>query len=371
MSRISKLGRVLVAAGTVVLAGGLNALTIDVQKAPKAEILNTEEIVTNVTFDLDLPYGSIGKAGLVQPLSVNSTNQSGIVFAANGTIYVNADPDYGLYRTASGKLAVSPATWQDYLDGVSWYKPITPAIMEDILDPFANRVKDAVEGNFASLDEDGDLVDSGYNSGSFAPSNSVVYKVEGATNDNLAVFAADGSIKDTGVKVSQFATAEQGTTADNAIPKIPGATNDHFVVVAEGGVVKDSGYTASSFSASGHTHVWSEVTDRPTNVSSFSNDANYLSSESDPSVYSWAKAATKPSYTWSEISDTPTNLSDFNNDENYIKLTEFRQAILAAVTNDIPVITDDGDGFTEEELARSINELAGALNRLRAAALVP
>lgn len=39
----------------------------------------------------------------------------------------------------------------------------------------------------------------------------------------------------------------------------------------------------------------------PTNVSAFTNDAGYLTSETDPTVPSWAKQNTKPSYTASEV----------------------------------------------------------------------
>ena len=44
----------------------------------------------------------------------------------------------------------------------------------------------------------------------------------------------------------------------------------------------------------------------PTNVSAFNNDAGYLTSytESDPTIKSWAKAATKPTYTASEVGAT-------------------------------------------------------------------
>lgn len=64
----------------------------------------------------------------------------------------------------------------------------------------------------------------------------------------------------------------------------------------------------------------------PTNVSDFTNDAGYLTSytETDPTVPSWAKAASKPSYDYSEIANTPniptvpTNVSAFTNDAGYL-----------------------------------------------------
>ena len=54
----------------------------------------------------------------------------------------------------------------------------------------------------------------------------------------------------------------------------------------------------------GHTHTKSAITDFPTTVSSFTNDAGYITgyTETDPTVPSWAKEANKPSYSASEIS---------------------------------------------------------------------
>ena len=64
--------------------------------------------------------------------------------------------------------------------------------------------------------------------------------------------------------------------------------------------------------------------DIPTNVSDLNNDSGYITSETDPTVPSWAKQVNKPAYTASEVGalpdDTfiPTNVSDLNNDTGYI-----------------------------------------------------
>ena len=52
------------------------------------------------------------------------------------------------------------------------------------------------------------------------------------------------------------------------------------------------------------TGDYDDLIDKPTNVSTFINDAGYLTSyvETDPTVPSWAKEESKPSYTASEIS---------------------------------------------------------------------
>ena len=66
------------------------------------------------------------------------------------------------------------------------------------------------------------------------------------------------------------------------------------------------------------------IQNKPTNVSSFTNDAGYLTSESDPTVPSWAKAQNKPTYTASEVGalpDTttiPSKVSDLTNDLGFV-----------------------------------------------------
>ena len=44
-----------------------------------------------------------------------------------------------------------------------------------------------------------------------------------------------------------------------------------------------------------------QILNKPTNVSAFENDAGYLTTETDPTVPAWAKAAQKPSYTAEEV----------------------------------------------------------------------
>lgn len=62
----------------------------------------------------------------------------------------------------------------------------------------------------------------------------------------------------------------------------------------------------------------------PTNVSAFTNDAGYLTGETDPTVPAWAKQPSKPTYTASEVGALPDNTvipsktSDLSNDSNFI-----------------------------------------------------
>lgn len=57
----------------------------------------------------------------------------------------------------------------------------------------------------------------------------------------------------------------------------------------------------------------------PTNTNQLTNGAGFITgfTETDPTIYAWAKAATKPSYSWTEIGSRPTALSQFTNDLIY------------------------------------------------------
>ena len=72
-----------------------------------------------------------------------------------------------------------------------------------------------------------------------------------------------------------------------------------------------------------------EIPAVPTNVSAFANDAGYITdyTESDPTIYSWAKAAVKPTYSYSEILNTPTLF-----DGNYNNLTNKPNLATVATT---------------------------------------
>lgn len=109
-----------------------------------------------------------------------------------------------------------------------------------------------------------------------------------------AIQLPDGTKVDVADKVSGYITAEEAPVTD---------------VEVNGSSVVQNGVA--------------EVT-VPTDVSDLVNDAGYLTTETDPTVPSWAKQSTKPSYTATEVGalpdDTfiPTNVSDLVNDEGYI-----------------------------------------------------
>ena len=92
----------------------------------------------------------------------------------------------------------------------------------------ADKVSEAVEDNFAGLDANGNLTDSGYNPDSFAPFHHLhsdkADKVSGATLNNLAALNSNGNLKDSGIAASAVAMAsdlsdevDRATAAEGAL----------------------------------------------------------------------------------------------------------------------------------------------------------
>lgn len=88
----------------------------------------------------------------------------------------------------------------------------------------ADKDTDAVEGNFAAFDSNGNPVDSGHKHSDYLTTHQDITgkadKVSGATADNFAGLDGNGNLKDSGKSASDFATAAQGTKADSAIQSV-------------------------------------------------------------------------------------------------------------------------------------------------------
>ena len=73
----------------------------------------------------------------------------------------------------------------------------------------AEKVQDATSGNFAGLDDDGNITDSGSKAGDFAGANHThngkADKVTGATAGNFAGLDTSGNLTDSGSKAGDFA----------------------------------------------------------------------------------------------------------------------------------------------------------------------
>lgn len=108
--------------------------------------------------------------------------------------------------------------------------------------------------------------------------------------------------------------------ASGVIPDISGKANTtDLATVATSGSYNDLSDTPT---------IPAEVTESTISGWGFTKNTGTLTSETDPTVPSWAKEASKPTYTASEVGalpDTtiiptvPTTVSSFTNDINYVK----------------------------------------------------
>ncbi len=162
------------------------------------------------------------------------------------------------------------------------------------------------------------------------------------------------------------------------IPTVPtnvsAFTNDANYVINE----TDPTVPAWAKAETKPSYSYDEITGKPTNVSAFTNDANYVVNETDPTVPAWAKTETKPVYNYSEIEGTPeiptvpTNVSAFENDANYISTETQTLADVTALDNSVNNSqiknladpTDAQDAVTKAYVDALIAQLQAAIDAL-------
>jgi len=111
-------------------------------------------------------------------------------------------------------------TLDDHVHDARYY---TKSETDNLLNGKADKVSGATANNFAGLDASGNLIDSGYNGNSFAPQvhdhddryytksqtdgflNAKADKVSGATDGNFAALDANGNLTDSGYDAGDFA----------------------------------------------------------------------------------------------------------------------------------------------------------------------
>ena len=121
---------------------------------------------------------------------------------------------------------------------------------------FAEKDTDAVTGNFAMFDANGNPVDSGHKHSDYITQHQDISgkadKVASATNGNFAGLDASGNLTDSGSKASDFATADH--VHNDKADKVSGATSGNFAGLDANGNLTDSGSKAADFATANHTH---------------------------------------------------------------------------------------------------------------------
>ena len=131
-------------------------------------------------------------------------------------------------------------------------KPTIPSVTDK-----ADKVANATSGNFAGLDSNGNLTDSGKKSSDFLTSHQDISgkadKVSNATANNFAGLDSSGNLIDSGKKASDFLTSHQDISGK--ADKVSSATNGNFAGLNASGNLTDSGKKASDFAAASHNQA--------------------------------------------------------------------------------------------------------------------
>ena len=121
----------------------------------------------------------------------------------------------------------------------------------------AEKVSSPTVGNFAGLDANGNLTDSGKKAADFAAASHThadkADKVSSPTAGNFAGLDANGNLTDSGKKAADFANASH-THADKA-DKVSSPTVGNFAGLDANGNLTDSGKKAADFANASHTHA--------------------------------------------------------------------------------------------------------------------
>ena len=219
-------------ADTVV--GALEELARSIAGLPSAIVPKGTKAFSGLTPDTDLAAANVG---FMWNISDDFTTTSdfiegaGVSIPAGANVYV-ANPSTGVYKydifqgmyDLSGYALKSEMAITD-VSGDSTKKNIQlkSGLSQDVLVAHqdisgkADKDTDAVEGNLAEFDANGNPVDSGIAASTIGDKAD---KVSGATSGNFAGLDSNGNLTDSGSKASDFATAAQGAKADSAIQSV-------------------------------------------------------------------------------------------------------------------------------------------------------
>ena len=117
------------------------------------------------------------------------------------------------------------------------------------LDTKTDKVTNSVSGNFAALDSNGNLIDSGRKHSDYLTSHQDITgkadKVASAVNGNFASLDSNGNLTDSGHKHSDYLTSHQDITGK--ADKVTSAISGNFASLDSNGNLTDSGYNNNSY----------------------------------------------------------------------------------------------------------------------------
>lgn len=172
----------------------------------------------------------------------------------------------------------------------------------------------------------------------------------GGTITEVKTTAGPHQIIDIASGVVEFAVPTNTNHLTNGAGFISTETDPVFSASAAAGITSSDISTwngKSDFSGS-----YNDLTNKPTipsKTSDLTNDSGYITTETDPTVPSWAKASSKPTYTASEVGalpDTttiPTKTSDLTNDSGFVSGLMFEEVSI----KDNVTVNGSGTKYTD------------------------
>lgn len=213
----------------------------------------------------------------------------------------------------------------------------------------ADKVSNSTNGNFAGLDANGNLTDSGHKHSDYQAALVSGTNIKTVNSTSLLgsgnVSVGTYSKPSDGIPKTDLASAVQ-TSLGKADTALQSYTETDPVFLASAA----SGISSSDISS------WNGKQDAIDDLSDIRSGAalgaTALQSytETDPTVPSWAKASSKPSYTFSEIGTTPTTISGYG-----ITDAKIASGTITLGSNTITPLTS----FTETDPIFSASAAAG------------
>ena len=162
----------------------------------------------------------------------------------------------------------------------------------------ADKVSGATSGNFAGLDGNGNLTDSGKKAADFADANHThtdkADKVTSATSGDLAGLDANGNLTDSGIAATDVLTKPSSATQDNlasfdankmpvdsgiakgdVVTKIASPTANNLVKQDSNGKIADAGVAVADVQTKLAANAFTENNFRLSDANGFAKDAGY------------------------------------------------------------------------------------------------